>query len=85
MCAERVREHNSFETQDVFCLQTERAISFPSNQQMFASHEDEDYPLTEKSHHENSNMQGSALGCLPSLQHLGISDVNLPHHPMHQK
>jgi len=34
MCAERVREYNSFETWDMFCRQTERAISFPSNQQI---------------------------------------------------
>lgn len=81
----RVREYNSFETWDMFFLQTERAISFPSNQWVSASREDQDYSLTERPHRENSNTQGSAPGCLPSLQHSGISDVNLPHHPAHQK
>lgn len=84
MCAERVRENNSFETQDMFCLQTEAAISFPSYQRICGSCVNQDYPLMERPHHKIT-MQGSAAGCCPSLQYLGISDVNVPYHPVHQK
>lgn len=61
----RVREYNSFETWDMFFLQTERAISFPSNQWIFASREDQGYSLTERPHRENTWQHARERSWLP--------------------
>lgn len=78
MCAERVREDNRFET-CFFCRQSELSVSILTNG--YLHHVRTRIILMERPHCGNSNMQGSAPGCLSSLQQLGISDANLSYHP----